>query len=443
MVSGLAAAGQRRGAPILALPWAIVGVFARAIRVAVVRATESSFRAINDSADYVRLGISIAHGHGFGTSHFAAGGGPTALRPPLWPLTLGGLFTITGDSVTAGRVLGCVLGAVAVVLTGLIAARLWGRTVGLLAAVLAAIYPPLVLSSVSVMSEAMFLPLLLGCVLVLLPRTTLALHPPGRRAAAVAGLLLGLAMLTRPIAAIAVIPLAFLAHARRPGALARVSLLVVAAIVVLIPWEVRTVATMDAPVPLTTQSGYLLAGTYNASAANDKAHPAQWRPANFDPAIAADLREHPNLDEVRTESLLARDATDYLEHHPSYLLDVVARNAQRLLNVVPASDEEQVVHGEYGLSQGYGEASWVSLFPLLALALGGAVTRAARRAPAALWWVPASVILVTLPVQSFSRFRVPAEPFLLALAALALVTYSRSIRRRGTPDDDRFRRRAR
>jgi len=52
-----------------------------------------------DSADYQRIAASIAHGHGFGPSVIAPGGGPSAFRPPLYPGFLGALYTVVGVHV--------------------------------------------------------------------------------------------------------------------------------------------------------------------------------------------------------------------------------------------------------------------------------------------------------------------------------------------------------
>ncbi len=57
---------------------------------------------------------------------------------------------------------------------------------------------------------------------------------------------------------------------------------------------------------------------------------------------------------------------------------------------------------------------------LLVLAAGGALTRAARQAPKWLWLVPVC-LWASVFVTSFIRFRAPIDPFLVMLAALALV----------------------
>ena len=51
--------------------------------------------------------------------------------------------------------------------------------------------------------------------------------------------------------------------------------------------------------------------------------------------------------------------------------------------------------------------------------------RASGRAPgpagAAFWWIPAILFLTLLPIIGNSRYRTPVDPFLLLLAAVAVL----------------------
>ena len=60
------------------------------------------------------------------------------------------------------RRLGAVLGALGVALIGILAAQLWGRTAGLVAMALAAVYIPSILVSEAMMSEQLFVVLMLA-----------------------------------------------------------------------------------------------------------------------------------------------------------------------------------------------------------------------------------------------------------------------------------------
>src|SRR3954451_22065774 len=171
----------------------LILVAALVVRVAQIAATPH-WAPIGDPADYARHAVSIADGHGMADS-FLPGGGPSALRPPAYPYFLGGVFAVSGDSFTAGRVAAALAGVVSVALMGLIAEVLWSRRGALIAMAIAAIYPPLVLLSGTLLSEPLALPLVLGLLwLLLLFRD----RPRPGWVAPVAGLLFALALLDRP-----------------------------------------------------------------------------------------------------------------------------------------------------------------------------------------------------------------------------------------------------
>ncbi|MDQ1697303.1 MAG: hypothetical protein QOJ03_2656 [Frankiaceae bacterium] len=398
------------------LLWSSIAVVAFDVRAAVILSTKN-FRPINDSADYVRLGVSLAHGHGFGSTHFAPGGGPTALRPPLWPMALSTSFRVLGHNLYRARLFEAGLGALLAVLVGILGAQLWGERVGAVAGMVVALYPPLVLTSVSVMSEALFLPLEIGVVIA-----ALAARRSGRvRWLVVAGVGLGLLALTRPIGIVMLLPAVLLV--RTPDlrrTLRHAAILAGLGVLVVLPWEIRDYHRMHAFVPVTTQVGYLLSGTYNATSAADDDHPAEWRPPFLDPTLAAETQTHPHANELQLGELLRRDAYRYVGDHPGYVAVVMFRNGQRLLDLAGLNEERTVVHGEYGLGRTAADWSYATWFVLLALAGVGAFLRRTRAAPAAMWLVPVMLFAATLPLQSFSRFRAPAEPFLALLAALAV-----------------------
>ena len=64
------------------------------------------------------------------------------------------------------RRLGAVLGALGVALIGILALQLWGRAAGLVATVLAAIYVPSILVGAAIMSEQLFVVLMLAALVL-------------------------------------------------------------------------------------------------------------------------------------------------------------------------------------------------------------------------------------------------------------------------------------
>jgi hypothetical protein len=71
------------------------------------------------------------------------------------------------------------------------------------------------------------------------------------------------------------------------------------------------------------------------------------------------------------------------------------------------------------------DAAAYAFYALALLALAGALTPAARRAPAWLWLAPVLLFATIIFAGSAIRYRAPIEPFLALLAALALTARER------------------
>lgn len=398
----------------------IVLAVALALRLGAIAAT-GDFAPVTDGLDFDRHAVVVAEAGDYPFSAVLPWETETAFRPPAFPLTLAAAYEVvgTGDEEArwlAGRILLALLGTVAVALAALVARRVWGETVGLVTGLLCALHPVLVMVGVSLMSESLYIPLVLGAVLA-------ALRREGLWPAAAAGALAGLAALTRSNGLVLVLPLAWLVWTGRPrrswAALQRPLLLIAAVLVVLAPWTVRNAVVLDAFVPVSTQGGFALAGTFNEQARNDPRFPALWRPADRVPSLDEAYAD-PTRSEPEVSSELRKLAMDYAVEHPGYALEVVAHGTLRLLNLEgPAIERFLAPYEGYPVRLAVGSvyAFWI----LGLVAAAGATTRLARRAPRALWWVPfltaASAVLFGL-----TRYRSPADPFLAMLAACALVT---------------------
>src|SRR5205807_6549592 len=66
-------------------------------------------------------------------------------------------------------------------------------------------------------------------------------------------------------------------------------------------------------------------------------------------------------------------------------------------------------------------ASVYSFWAVGLLALAGAATGAARRVPWALWGCPVVIFLSTVLLEGSTRYRSPADPFIVMLATLGLL----------------------
>jgi 4-amino-4-deoxy-L-arabinose transferase-like glycosyltransferase len=406
---------------------ALILVAAFALRVAYVDATPG-MQLVADARDYDGHAVSIAEGEGYadrlGTSR------PTAFRPPGYTYALGGLYRLTHvwdkpapERVVVARRMQIVIGTVLVAMIGLLAMQLWGAVVALVSMALAAVYVPLVTMSGTVMSEPLFAVFMLGALSAALQHRRSA-HRHGW--AVLAGLLAGAAILTRANGLILLLPLALAVWDGRPRlsarALAAPVALVVVAVLAVSPWTIRNARAFHTFIPVSTQLGSALAGTYNDEARTDPVRPASWRSLRRVPTYADLYGRLRQTDEAVLERRLRHRAERYALNHPLYVAQVAFWTTVRGLEL---DDMEWSIHTASTVSI---DATWARrgvwcfwLFALLALA--GAFTPLARRAPWFVWAFPGLMYLsVVFLVIETPRYRTPLDPFIVLLAALALVT---------------------
>jgi 4-amino-4-deoxy-L-arabinose transferase-like glycosyltransferase len=406
-----------------------VTVLALVLRLALVLATPHYVPpARDDPSDFDRVAVSLADHGRLPNSVGTARGGPTAFRPPLFPMALAAVYRVVGTASgparwEAGRLLEALLGAVAVGLIFLIARRLWRPLVASVAGVIAAVYPPLVMAGSSLMSESLFIPLVLGAVL-----TSLVHRESSHRwrYAVLTGVLIGLASLTRGNGVVLLAPIIFLVWTGRPRhtlhAARAPATVIVATLLTLAPWAIRNAIELHALVPLTSETGYALAGTYNAEA---QATRSLWRPPFADELQI--WRQAPGANEAVVSSRLTSIAVRYVKSHPVSLLRTAYWNSVRLLNLTGPGIEVALAP-IWGYPKWLAELSVYAFWIVAVLALLAAVSGAARRAPPALWGCPLAILLSAVPFLGLTRYRLPADPFFVLLAAAGVLSLRGSLR---------------
>lgn len=394
----------------------VLVALALAVRLAVVAASPG-FVPEHDAADYDRIAAVIAAAGHFPPTTFAAPDTPTALRPPAWPAALGATYALTGARWTAGRALAAGLGALTVGLLALLALELWGRRAAIAAGAIGAVAPPLVVASASLLSESLFVPLVLGAVLA-------GLRARGRIAPlAVAGAVAGLATLTRTAGVLLVALLA--AAAWRQARLRGTAVVVAAAALVLAPWAVRNLTSFERPVLLTTQGGFTQAGTWNArSLEAPSPYTGAW-------LVPVDPTRRPAVDESVVTARLGAAARDFAAEHPGYVLRTAATNVLRLHHLAGHHWLTRLSFDEMGVPPRLDGLLVVSRWLLL---FGGAAAVASllrRRVlgPAWLWAVPVGFVLATVPWLGNPRYGLATDPFLV-LALAGAIGYGPSVPKR-------------
>jgi 4-amino-4-deoxy-L-arabinose transferase-like glycosyltransferase len=388
------------------------------------------FAIVHDARDYDIHARSIALGDGFSKR---LTGKPTAFRPPGYPYLLGGAYRLFGvergtdaDRIRVARGLGALLGVLGVALTGILGVQLLGRTAGLVAMGLAAVYVPSILVSEAIMSEQLFVVLMLGALVTAIHQRRSG-HPYA--VAALAGLLAGLAVLTRANGLILLVPLVFAVwaaprrawHSAGPPAL-----LVAVALATVAPWTIRNAVVLHHFVPVSTQLGSALAGTYNSDAMHDRRDPASWRSLKRVRDYQPIFRKIRTTNEAVLEKELRTASEHFIREHPAYVLTVAYWATRRMLDLAGI---HWSVHTASTISVGrpWAIAGVVCFWVFAALAILGAFTQRARAAPPWFWAVPLLMYLgVVFLVVETPRYRTAIDPFIVLLAALALTRSRRS-----------------
>ncbi len=185
-----------------------------------------------DSQSHYLPGFDLAFGNEFE---------PELRRPPGYAAFVAGVILLLGEELRGLAFAQHVLGVGMVALTYALGVMTFGRVAGLLGGLLVALNGALLLSGQSVMTETLFTVLLLATVLTLL----LAGKTGHWAWALVAGVTLGAASLTRPVAQalVVLVPLAFLIYSRRPWRIVRGTVLVGLGVAILLgPWMLRNLS---------------------------------------------------------------------------------------------------------------------------------------------------------------------------------------------------------
>jgi hypothetical protein len=371
---------------------------------------------LGDGFDYHLVAHRLADGLGF-TSAFGVVGQEYAHHPPGWVSVLAVVTKLGGGSMRAHQVTGLVIGLGVILIVGLVGRRYAGRRVGVLAALLAAVYPGFWLIDVQILSEPLGL-LVLGLLTLVLADLW---ERPTLVRAVLAGGLLGVLSLVRSeemaLLAIAVAPILLLNRrldVTRRFALLGASVAMVA--VVLAPWTIYNLGRFEEPVILSTNGGAaMLAGNCPPSTYGGELMGSFDSKCNFAVAL-----QNPELDasqkDVKSRSLAIDNMRDNVGRLPA---TVLARYG-RLVAVFRPAQTVQIDIDWFG-SASWPVWSWVTSYWLLVpLAVGGSVIL--RRSRRFQWPLVAPAVLVVV-VATVSggdpRYHALADLGVVVLAAVA------------------------
>ena len=363
----------------------------------------------HDEREYLGLARSVAAGRGFTYDPSQTGTTQQFGRAPGYPLFIAAIGATAAryeSSPLRLKVAQAIVGAVVVWLLGLIAWRAVGPRGGVIAAAIAAVYPPLVWMSAYVLSETVYSLVALAAVYVLdVAMERARAHRAGGAGVLAAGLLAGVATLTRPVM-LFFIPLALVWIVRRRAVLAIAFLAAVLAVV--LPWTARNYRVYGQFVLVASEGGVTFWTGNHPLARGDgdlAANPDLKR------AELEFRRSHPGLTAEQLEPLYYRDAFRSIREHPGRWLLLLAKKA--FYTVVPIGPSYTLHSVKYLVAS---VASYVLLLPF-AVAGFRELWRSQTR-PVALLLLAASVVIAGLLFFPQERFRIPVlDPTMIVCAA--------------------------
>jgi dolichyl-phosphate-mannose-protein mannosyltransferase len=281
---------------------------------------------IGDSENYFLPGFQLAHGIGFDLE---------LRRTPLYPLFLAGAIVLSGEDLQGVATLQHVLGVLTCILTYVLGRLTFGRWVGLIAATLTAISGTAIIGEHTIMTEVLFTPILLGHLIILV----LAVRRRSVMLAAMAGILLGLAAVARPVGLtwVAALPFALALATRSLGETLRLSAIAVAGLaLVTLPWMARNYFAHES-FSADGSAGQTLVGRTLRHDSGFKFYDPTW-PPDPDPAqertrkimqewvgrttfltpVRRRVQQDLNVSEAEASRLMQREAINALTRQPGY-----------------------------------------------------------------------------------------------------------------------------
>jgi len=375
----------------------------------------------HDEWEYLTLAQSLREGRGltYPPDH-DTGTAQQFGRAPGYPafLAVAGVAAPASAAPARIKIVQAVLGAFVVWMIGVITLRAAGDRAGVIAAAIAAAYPPLVWIPAYVLSESLYMLLALGVVMLLHGARVKAEAERSARGGGaltmVAGLVTGAAILVRPgmLFFLPLVAVWFIRRQRWSLALA----FCVASVVVVAPWTLRNARVYERFVPVASTGGVnFWTGNHPlAIGEGDLAANPDIKRAEID-----FRRLHPGLTAEQLEPLYFGDAFAHIKAHPGWWIGLLARKA--FYTFVPAGPSYTLHSTRYLLAS-------VIPYALLAPFAFMGLFRVLRRGGAAtpLLLLACSVVMTSLIFFPHERFRIPViDPTVILCASAKLADRAR------------------
>ena len=265
---------------------------------------------VGDAEDYHQLAARLVEGRGY----VNAAGKPTAWRPPAYPVFLAGVYKFAGVSVQRATLVQVIVGGLTVLMLTALGVMILGWPRALIAGVIAAVYPGFFWLPRLLLSENLSLLLLLlslGAIILYLRSSRLVWIIVFGVLCALNTLVRGANLFLPIVVACGLLILQWRNWKRLVAPLLAMS---VAFIVTLLPWTIRNYRVFHQAIPIATQDGLTLYGSYWPPEKNSR---LIWGklPGDEDPAIRA---AEQTGDEVSASRYLNQVTRQRLRENPGF-----------------------------------------------------------------------------------------------------------------------------
>jgi len=360
-----------------------------------------------DGREYIILARNLAQGKGFNYGDEEGFmGWEHHRRAPLYPFFVAFFFFLFGENLILIRLLNCIIGGLNVILFFLLGKRIFGEKVGLYAALISAFYPLFIWLSIRILSETLFMSLVLMALLLLYrAKESKKLTP-----SVLCGLTLGAASLCRP-AILTFVPLApvffFIPKGKVREGMKKGLVLIALFLITLTPWIIRNYIAYGRFILITAEGGITFWTGNHPEAVGEGDMGAN-------PKIKIDyvnLREkYRNLSYEEMEKIYYRLAFSYILSHKRWFLILLAKKIFYFFIPVGPSILKASLHHRL--------ISWLSYFPLFFLAILGALR--ARRVSTQL--LPLYLLIISSAFTCMLYF--PQERYRIPTADLGFIIFA-------------------
>lgn len=373
-----------------------------------------SFR-FGDSAGYWNLAERVADGRPYQYNSEHA----KVFRTPAYPVFLSSLFRVWEQpTVLSARVFGSLLGGLTVYLIFLLGSRVFNEKTGWLSAILIAFYPGAIAVSVLVLAESLFVPLMLTQLLLMVMAWQSQRSSTFFLLAGLAGILYGLACLTRPSWLLFVpfsLPICLLIIEKKKKQLFMAGILCVSLIGIMAPWWIRNYQVTGHFVMTSLQTGTSLYDGWNpeANGASDMEFAPRMKKLFKEQWLAAGNPEREL--EYAFNEYMKNEALNWAKQHPGQVALLALEKLRRTWTPLPNTTEIGNTTLRWGIAVYY--------LPLMLFSLAGILCLRQNRLAVWIFVLPSMYYaLLHMVFVGSIRYRQPVMILLAVMGASFLAT---------------------